>query len=293
MFNFTTTTIVNSFVNNVDYKGTLKDGLYIKNVGSFKVDEVIRVDKKDYEAEGFATATLAVPASTTAGDIYRVSIDVELYKSESSLYARPWPTKGKQICFEAVSGTSGLLNTLAENAVKYMNLVYDTDILAVSKSDNNLVITAKEGTQVLKSVILEKWVKDTNAGDTYAGGKWSLEATATTTEGNPGFGTYKHIIHNVILPTYENMKYGNAVANAPKLDGEYTQYIVTKRAERDPYGTGAVGQVLVSETQHVFWVESAAISTFEAAIKEAGDTDKTFDDNDADGDGFGKTILND
>ena len=56
------------------------------------------------------------------------------------------------------------------------------------------------------------------------------------------------------------MKYGSAVANAPKLDGEYTQYIVTKRVERDPYGTGAVGQVLVSETQHVFWVESAASS---------------------------------
>ena len=258
MLNFTTTTIVNSAP--VDLVKEVDDVLYVKNVGSFKKGEVTSVAKKAYEAEGFATATLAVPQSTTAGDIYRVSIDVELYKSESSLYARPWPTKGKQICFEAVAGTSGLLNTLAENAVKYMNLVYDTDILAVSKSGNNLVITAKEGTQVLKSVILEKWVKDTNAGDTYAGGKWSLEATATTTKGNPGFGTYKHLIHNVVLPTYENMKYGSAVANAPKLDGEYTQYIVTKRVERDPYGTGAVGQVLVSETQHVFWVESAAAS---------------------------------
>ena len=116
MFNFTTTTIVNSAP--ADLFKEVDDVLYVKNVGSFKKGEVTSVAKKAYEAEGFATATLAVPQSTTAGDIYRVSIDVELYKSESSLYARPWPTKGKQICFEAVSGTSGLLNTLADNASK-------------------------------------------------------------------------------------------------------------------------------------------------------------------------------
>ena len=59
------------------------------------------------------------------------------------------------------------------------------------------------------------------------------------------------------------MRYGNAVANAPKLGGKYNQYIITKRVERDALGTGAVGQVLVSETQHVFWVETSIASNFE------------------------------
>ena len=303
MFNFTTTTIVNSFVNNVDYKGNLKDGLYIKNVGSFKLDEVTKVYKKAYEAESFATATLTVPSNSEGsnpvivdGAIYRLAIDIELYKSESSLYARPWPTKGKTIYAEAVADSevaSDLASKLKKNVAEYMNLVYDKEILTITNSGAAITVTGVEGSQIIKSIILERWDDDVNAGDTYAGGKWvKVVSINVPSKGKPGFGTYQHLIHNIVLPTYENMKYGSTIANAPELKGQYTQYVITKKVNRDPYGTGAVGQVLVSETQHVFWVESRAVSAFETAIKEAGTTDKTFDANDADKDNFGETILN-
>ena len=275
MLNFTTTTIINAAQNASGaailpadlFKGAVATGLYVKNVGSFKSAEMVSMTKKAYAAESPATVTLDFSSATTTStdDIYRLSIDIELYKSESSLYARPWPTKGKPIYVEALGGTD-LAATLASNASKYMNLVYDTEILTVAKAAaGKVTVTAKEGSQILKSVILEKWVKDTNAGDSYAGGKWQLvKATTAPVKGNPGFGTYEHLIHNVVLPTYENMRYGNAVANAPKLGGKYNQYVITKRVERDALGTGAVGQVLVSETQHVFWVETSIASSFES-----------------------------
>ena len=261
MFNFTTTTIVNSA--SADLFKEVDDVLYVKNVGSFKKGEVISVVPKAYAKEEVDTATVTAPTAV-AGAIYRLTVDIELYKSESSLYARPWPTKGKAIYAEAIADSTdakALAAKLAKNLGEYMNLVYDKDILVVSNASGTAAITIKgvEGTQKIKSVVLEKWEDATDPSSVYAGGKWIVAATGTVDgKADPGFGTYKHLVHNVVLPTYENMRYGNAVANAPKLDGEYTQYIVTKRVERDPYGTGAVGQVLVSETQHVFWVEKAA-----------------------------------
>lgn len=287
MFNFTTTTIVNS-VSDVDYKIlTNKEGnkaLYVKNVGSFSPD--VEITKRAYMPEKMAKAVLTVPTSGSAGDIFRVTIDIELYKSESSLYARPWPTKGKPIYIEAIKGSAALENTLAENASKYMNLVYDKEILAVEAKSGSLEITAKEGTQVLKSVILEKWVPDTT-GNLYAGGVWKeVEgASVAETKGFPGFGTYSHMIHNVVLPTYENIRYGNAVANSPKIDGNYTQFVVTMEKERDPYGTGAVGQKLTSVTQHVFWVAANALTAFEKKFKTdlgAAVADITFSSDPAD-----------
>lgn len=278
MFNFTTTTIVNS----VDglFKGDLDSRLYVKNVGSFTSDEIVNTYKKEAAAEDVDTVTLATASATETGDIYRVAIDIELYKSESSLYARPWPTKGKPVYIEAIKGSGDFVDTLVANATKYMNLVYDKEILEVSKSGTNLVIKGVEGTQVLKNVVLEHWVAN---ADTYAGGSWVEVAVGTSDKkANPGFGTYQHLIHNIVLPTYENMRYGSPVANAPKLGSMYNQYIITKRAERDAYGTGAVGQTLVSETQHVFWVESSIASDFEEAFGMSEEDDDV-----------SETILND
>lgn len=291
MFNFTTTTIVNA-VNGAlptDFsKGDIsKESLYIKNVGSFKADEITSLTKKEASDEVPAEATLTV-SDVTEGAIYRLTVDIELYKSESSLYARPWSTKGKAIYAEAIAGTTAadLAAKLVTNINKYMNLVYDKSILTVSNEGAVITVKGVEGTQVLKSIVLEKWVDDAATVSTYAGGKWvSANVGEVTVDPKHGFGTYKHLIHNIVLPTYENMKYGNAVANSPKLGSKYDQYVITKRVKRDPYGTGAVGQELVSVTQHVFWVESSVSSAFATlfGVKEGG---KVLDENDTNNDGY-------
>ena len=285
MFNFTTTTIVNSVVAE-DYKVITKDGnktLFIKNVGSFGSD--VKATKRAYMPEVKPEVTLTMPA-VTAGDVYRLTIDIELYKSDSSLYARPWPTKGKPLYVEVIAPSANAVEfatALVANANKYMNLVYDKEIVSISQKKGSgealtadVLIAGTEGSQVFKSVILEKWDKDDNAGDTYAGGEWVSVSVTKSGEkkGFPGFGTYSHMVHNVVLPTYENIRYGNAVANSPKIDGNYSQVVITMEKERDPYGTGAVGQKLTSVTQHVFWVADAALSAFTAKLTELGVTPK-------------------
>lgn len=280
MFNFTTTTIVNSVLDS-DYKvDSTSKTLYIKNVGSF--DQNVKVTKRAFMPEKMATATITMPDTANTGDIFRINVELGLYKSESSLYARPWPTKGKPLYIEAVKGSGALEDTLKDNAGKYMNLVYDTDIIEVTKASGKLVLTAKEGTQEFKTVALEKWVPDTT-GNVYAGGVWETVGSVDITKGYPGFGTYNHIIHNVILPTYENMRYGSPKANVPELDGNYSQYVITMEKVRDTYGTGAVGQKLTSVTEHVFWVANRAESDFETKLTAIDVTPKSVEfDNDPD-----------
>lgn len=276
MLNFTTTTIVNSMPSDFS-KGSIADGLYIKNVGSFTNDQVTKISKRVSNADTPAKKTVTIPANSStsgvapvlvAGDIYRLVIDIELYKSDSSLYARPWPTKGKPVYVEAIATSatnSDLATLLKNNAAEYMNLVYDKEILKISSEGAVITIEGIEGTQILKSVALEHWVENV---ESYAGGKWVNVANGVkVTDAKPGFGTYQHLIHNVVLPTYENMRYGSPAANVPELDATYTQFVITKEADRDPYGMQAVGQKLTSVTEHVFWVkESGSLVTDFAAL---------------------------
>lgn len=284
MLNFTTTTIVNSMPSDFS-KGSIADGLYIKNVGSFTNDQVTKISKKESNADTPAKKTVTIPANSTtsgvapvivAGDIYRLVIDIELYKSDSSLYARPWPTKGKPVYVEAIATSatnSDLAALLVANAEKYMNLVYDKEILKISSATNVITIEGIEGTQILKSVSLEHWVEN---AESYAGGKWvNVVNGVNVTDAKPGFGTYQHLIHNVVLPTYENMRYGSPAANVPELDATYTQFVITKEADRDPYGMQAVGQKLTSVTEHVFWVKESGSLVADFAALFANETIET------------------
>lgn len=268
MYNFSTSTIINKAtdVNGKAYWVAENDEVRVKRVGTFRKGEVVSVVKTEAAPEQVPVTEITV-ANPTKGDVYRLVINIELNKSESSLYAGPWPTKGKPLYVEAIAtdaAAATLAKALSDNASKYMNLVYDTDIVEVSVDGAKLTITGVEGTQVFKSVVLEHWVAD----DSFAGGKWEEVATGTTVkESNPGFGTYQHLIHNYRIPTLENTRFGGILADeTPILEAKYDRFVVRMRVVRDPYGVGAVGQELVSVTDHEFWVNQAVSSAFETAL---------------------------
>lgn len=260
MYNFSTMTIVNSLKdsNGVDMFTSTNDVVRVNRVGKFSKGEVVSVAKKEAEDMKVPVSTITAPA-VTKGDVYRLVINIELNKSESSLYALPWPTKGKEIQVEAIAPDATgakLAETLVANAKAYMNLVYDKEILKVTHSGAVVTVTGVEGTQVLKSVVIEHWVADDK---TFAGGRWEVVAEgAVSQKSNPGFGTYNHLIQNYKLPTLENTRFGGILAEeTPILGAKYDQYVVRIRTVRDPYGVGAVGQELVSVTEHVFWANQA------------------------------------
>lgn len=269
MFNFSTSTIINSLkdVNGLDLITKTSNGAIVKRVGTFKKDDVVSFFKTVAVDEEPPVATVSIASAPTAGNIYRLAINIELNKSESSLYALPYPTKGKPIYVEAIAPdatAASLATTLAKNAKKYMALVYDTEILTITATASTLTLTGTEGIQVLKSVELEMWEE---APETYNGGKWVSVASGAITAGNPGFGTYKYMLHNHRLPTMENIRFGGILEDETPMVGKmYNQYTLRMRSVRDPYGVHAVGGEIVSITEHVFWVESTIATDFETAM---------------------------
>lgn len=279
MFNFSTDTILNSVVqyNPTTGEGNVyypegKNTLIVKNVGTFKKEDIVGIETYAAVSESKEKKTIAVPTTVVADKVYRLCIDLGLNKSTSSLYAVYAKDKIKPIYAEAIStGTTGatLATALVNNIKAYMNLVYDTALISVSVSGNNITVECTDGCQVIKSLKIERWDGDSSDNITYAGGEWvDLKATVTSNvKGEPGFGTYKYLLRNHRLPTYENVSFGNPnSAEAPILDKEYTQFVIKQRSVRSPYGVGAVGQELVSVTEHVFWVLSSEVTKFTTAL---------------------------
>lgn len=286
MFNFTTDTILNSvsLYDAATKKGNVcavgADKVIIEKVGTFRKSEIVSIYRTEAQDEVKASQTIEVPApaSNDVNSVYRICIDLGLVKSTSSLYAVFDKDKNKPIFAEAIAESttaSDLAAKLASNLGAYMNLVYDRPLVEVSVAGAVITVQCTDGHQVINSIKIEKWVAD---ADTFAGGSWALVKSADKVEGKPGFGTYKYLMHNHRLPTYENIHYmsPNSV-EAPVLEGKYTQYVICQRSVRSPYGVGAVGQELVSVTNHVIWVlESGSnVTTFNNLLGKLGTIEPT------------------
>jgi hypothetical protein len=75
-----------------------------------------------------------------------------------------------------------------------------------------------------------------------------------------GFGTYSQLIKDLRLPTLANTNWTSPSKNEMPIVGAlYTQYIITYYAPSmsNPSFT-AIGNRSMSETTHVFWVNTAA-----------------------------------
>ena len=83
------------------------------------------------------------------------------------------------------------------------------------------------------------------------------------------FGTYEYLIHNLRLPTYENLRFTSpAAVEAPVLGGEYTQFSFEYAVPRRIGGVSVVGQVNYSSTGHTFYVLSSIAEDFEKMLKD-------------------------
>lgn len=81
------------------------------------------------------------------------------------------------------------------------------------------------------------------------------------------FGTYKYMIHNLRLPTYENMRFMSpSIVEAPIMGGEYEQFSFAYCVPRVGLGgMSAVGQTIHSTTLHTFFVLKGEVAN---AFKE-------------------------
>lgn len=297
MFQFTTTTVINSakdYTNpSVDlFKG---DSKYfdVKRVNRFKVKNIRSVYKQDPVAQSNAVATIdmskvqgVLTTTKATKGTFRVEIYVHLAQSNNNpLYSNTWVVKGRPWTFE-FSATSteeaeNIVDKVIKMITKFKLFTMDTEQLKATKDGTKLKLTAQDPYQIFSKVELQYF--DPSIGTTtgcctprgeYAPVEnYGITGVVTITPGNEGFGTFEWIMRNLRLPTAEQTRW-NALYqdDRPIVGATYTQYTLEYCENRGILGGDAVGEETKSVTTHVFFVNQAVKTQFEEALTDAGIT---------------------
>jgi hypothetical protein len=307
MFNWTTTTILNSLkdlTTGADLvkvwkgaeagDGDLKAGFS----GSYPVIKI----KRDYTFESRYIAKIykayasdptlceitvdcdkissAIAAADRPAHV-RLSFYVALEGSEESIYANDGYQKGKpfSVGFEVTTSDTGatIAAKIKKNAEKYGVVMYGKKIFDLSVSGTTLTIKGTHEYQRFKNaVVAVDDVIDENILDFFEDGDKTSEGAIFTlvARGTNGFGTSHQLMKDLRLPTAHNTKW-LALKEDEKVavGAKYNQYIITYCAPSmaNP-GFTVIGQHNDSVTTHVFWVNQAIDADFKAYLTDLGVT---------------------
>ena len=297
MFNFTTTTVINS---NKDYTTgkplwSAQDAaldkpasFHVKRVNNFLSSNVTSIYKAEANNPEMAKVTIDLSQiNGTDGESYRLSVYIGLTQaSQDSRYANDLILKGKPFTVDFVWKTSAadVAKNLVKTINKYAVMVYGEKLLNVSYSGAYLTIEAVNEYQRFRKVNIEKFDKEAYFGrgeynavrtlDNLAK-KESNAALTGTVEGyfvgKEGFGTYSYLLHNLRIPTAMRTRaFGVNLDENPIIGAKYNQYTIHYCANRGQLGLNAVGDTTKSTTVHVFYVNQSVASEFEAALAKIG-----------------------
>ncbi len=297
MFQFTTTTVINSAKDYTNpsvelFKGDPKY-FDVKRVNRFKVKNIRSVYKQDPVAQSNAKATIdmakvkeTLTANKATKGTFRVEIYVHLAQSNNNpLYSNTWVVKGRPWTFEfSVASTEeaeNIVDKVIKMITKFKLFTMDTEQLKATKEGTKLVLTAQDPYQIFSKVELQYF--DPSIGTTtgcctprgeYASVEnYGITNVVTIIPGNEGFGTFEWIMRNLRLPTAEQTRW-NALYqdDRPIVGATYTQYTLEYCENRGILGGDAVGEETKSVTTHVFFVNQNVKTQFETALTKAGIT---------------------
>ena len=227
--------------------------------------------------------------------IYRIGLYLRQRNNNSPIFSNTWVFKGKPIYIEFKGDATS--EEIADLIDKYMLNIYGESIFSVTSTyvttsgseQNELDITAKDQWTMFMTQEgkVEATIEELVDATTTVPEHWNTVLTITDSvdsegnviaNGNEAFGDFAHIMKDLRLPSRENTSYFGIAYGAgenddvPSVTGHYTQYTIQLTSERGVLQQSAVGGVGVSRTVHVFYVESAATTNFEAALYGAGIT---------------------
>jgi hypothetical protein len=267
MYQYTTTTIINS---NLDSNGTTAKfagsttNFKVTRVNTFLKANIISVSKRPYTAGVKEVTKITVPTLTT-GAVVRLNVDVRLSQNTYSEYASSYLYFKKPVVVEVIA--TGTAATDAAAFLTQINSLKDRfghNYFTISRNNADLTLTANDFNQRFFSVTVEELVADTNSIV-----QWNsvVKATATVqTAGALGFGDDDWMLRSIMVPTMENTRYfGYNKEERPVLGGNYTQFTIRYRADKDHSLDGIVS-VPYSITTHVFYVKSDLVASFQAEL---------------------------
>ncbi len=291
MFNYTHEVIINSNV------GTLTGGkristyedealgvkhLVIERAGDYRADLIFpRGEGVVFKTPGYAgtiaTATIAAPASLTAGDVLQFSVFVKLLDPAAiAEYAYPnWASFGKPIMVGFTHKDGGVFADELIAALKDA-IPYNNKFITVAKSGTSVVLTASMYGMEFGDVKLEKLVDGACDGCSFD--KYEpVTVTVTKVATKVPFGTGEKLVENYRFPTYGNVRYAALNSDETPVPGAiYTMYSFSYDSPRPGFGgLSGVGQKVDAVTRHIYWVKSDVVSDFDAALTELGITPTT------------------
>ena len=294
MFQFTTTTVINS---NEDYTSGLtplwstqeaKEGkpasMNVKRHLNFIKDNVVSITKAEYTPSKNAKATLDLQHLGKTQGNFRIAMYIKLSQSSAnSYYANDLVFKGEPLYIECVwkqgEAAADVAKKIKDTVKKYMLAVYGKDLVKVSVNDTKVVIEGVDEYQRFERVDIEEYVKETGMSML---GEYKVVKSAMTEDhktdagydtnftieqGVEGFGTYQWILKNLRLPTAARTSWAAINADeAPIIGAKYNEYVIRYCVNRGIMGGDAVGEVTKSLTTHVFYVNQSVSASFEAAL---------------------------
>ena len=279
MFNWTTTTLINE----MPFVKADGDKLRIGNK-LFEKRWVENIRKAEGHKMELCEATVDMTEiAKVLGDakIARLYIYVGLEGSEESIYANDWYRKGMplSISFAVDTATPKNMATAIVDTVKTFNVFTKVKkVLDVTASDAILTIKGTHEHQRLNKIAI--LVEDTSEANIlheekvvaeYEKNRKDAAGIAIVNPGVNGFGTYSQLLKDLRLPTANHNHWLSVQKDEmPVVGAVYTQYIINYYAPStaNPSFT-AVGNRSMSETTHVFWVNTSA------AAKDAEGNDTT------------------
>lgn len=282
MFNFTTTTVINSqqdlttglplwsLQNKTLANGKETTTLNIKRLHNFNKDNVLAI----YKAEGNHSELAKVQIDlgdlgANQKDIFRLNIYIGLTQaSQDSRYANDMIYKGKPFFMDFTwKGTaSEVAEKLVKNIKKWQLTTYGDKLINITNVGSSLIIEATNEFQKFKKVNIE--LLDPNA----YGGFGDLEvvksledldevdeAAKVSTDsyfvGKEAFADYDYILRNLRLPTSAHTGAFAVDSDHQPIPGAlYNQYTIHYCTNAGQLGMNTVGHVVKSVTTHVLFV---------------------------------------
>ena len=300
MFQFTTTTIVNSLQDyndsNKNLIGEVKNGstvigIHIKRDFKFLAANVEAIYKRAAYDPEMAEATIDLTEVTAPVEdtTFRIAVYIRLSGSQNSYYANDFVFKGKPFYIEFLWRVGETAANVAKKVIKvakkYQQMVYEYQLLDITESAGVVTIKGTDEYQTLTKVDLEKF--DVNAGPWQDGGHvgefipvdtldeesvyHTGDIVTLVKQAKQGFGTYRNMIKDYRLPTAANTRWTKIIQDeTPVVGAKYNQYTIVQCVNRGIMGGDAVGEVAKSKTTHVFFVKQDLATAFEAELAKIG-----------------------
>ena len=288
MFQFTTTTIINSN-QAVDAQGNHlldnegkdltkfagdADKLRVFGTGIFKAKNIKSVYKRASSKGEREVSTITIPAKTK-GTLLRLEVNVKLHGRVQSDYTSYNGDFSKPAVIDIIS--SGVANDDAAEFAKLYNKLkteYGYSMFTVKADEATLTITARENGQLLSAELLEVKLLGSNLIPEIT----SVAKSKVTKSGKKGFGDTAHMLQSIAIPTYENTRhFGILKDERPIVGAAYTQYTLKYEVlsgEDDIWNSAKK-----ATTTHVFWVIDSLAKAFEDEIVKAfSDVEEVTDD---------------